>query len=219
MAYILLDLQAAVQDDLKDPSFSATRILRYLNYGQLAIFNTHMFRFCEAAISGALTVGKYTYDQQANHQSTIGGVLVDPMDSTRRLIIDEDSYLPHREFFDLYPDPSTQTNAMPSYWTEFGSQFYFNVPVDKLYTFRQRYFKVPAALSASTDVPSVPEAFRELLELYADYRGEKYRGNHDIAATYKQEFEDGLENMVLRFANPTQVAPARMKQYRTGTSA
>lgn len=77
MAYTLSDISQAVLDDLKDPGFSLTRIDRYVNRGQYAIFNTHMFRFCEKMVSGALTVGKYSYDQQADHQATIGGVLVD----------------------------------------------------------------------------------------------------------------------------------------------
>ncbi len=215
MAYTVLDLQTAVQDDLKDSSFSTTRILRYLNYGQLAIFNTHMFKFCEKAVTGPLTIGEYTYDQQADHQATIGGVVIDGTSTNVRFYLDEDTYMPHRDFFEQYPDPSLETANLPVAWTEFDDQVYFNCPVDKAYNFTQRYFKFPAALVDATDVPTVPQSFRELLELYAAYRAEKYRGNHDVAATYKQDFEDGLENMVLRYANPTQVAPARMKPYRT----
>lgn len=214
MAFNLLDLTTAVKDDLKDPSFSGTRISRYLNYGQLAIFNTHTFKFCERAVVGSLTVGEYIYEQQADHQSTIGGILVDPITTTRRVVLDEKNYLPHREFFSQYPDPSLETSGLPSAWTEFGQQLYFDKPADKAYTFRQRYFRVPTSMSATTDVPDVPEAFRELLELYADYRGEKYRGNHDVAATYKQDFEDGLESMGLRFAGATRLGPVKMRNAR-----
>lgn len=219
MAYTTLDLQNAVIDDLKDPSFSATRVLRYLNYGQLVIFNTHMFKFCEKSVSGALTIGVYTYAQQTDWQSTIGGVVYDPSNTGTRFILDEKSYLDHRRFFELYPAPDLNTSAMPSQWTEFGSQVYFNCPVDKTYTFKQRYYRVPTALSAASSVPDVPEAFREALELYADYRSEKYRGNHDIAATYQQSFEDELENMALRFSETTQIGPTVMRSNRTRVNA
>lgn len=214
MAFNLLDLQTAVQDDLGDPAFSTSRITRYLNYGQLAIFNTHRFKFCQKTVTGALTLGQYTYNQQTDHQSTISGVVVDPGQASRRFVLDATTHLESAEFFERFPDAATTTSGLPSYWTEFGTQLYFDRPVDKAYIFSQRYYRVPVSLSSGTDVPTVPEAFRELLELYAAYRSEKYRGNHDVAATYKQDFEDGLENMVLRYSGST----TSVKFHTTGTS-
>lgn len=214
MAYNTLDLQTSVQDDLKDASFSMTRILRYLNYGQQTIFHTHMFRFCEKSVSGSLTIGRYTYDQQTDHETTIGGSLVDPANAARLFTLDDDTYLAHREFFARFPDPSLNPNGMPAYWTELGTQLYFDRPVDVAYTFKQRYFRTPTTLTTDAQVPDLPVAFREILELYALFRAEKYRGNHDIAGTYKQDFDDGLENMVLRYAEATQVGPTVMGSNR-----
>lgn len=208
MAYNVQDLILSVQDDLKDPAFSPSRITRYLTYGQNLIFNTHMFKFCEKSVVGTLTVNSYAYDQQLDHQATLGGVVVDPSNSGNRFIIDGDSYLDHRSFFERYPDPLSEQAALPSAWSEFGNEIIFNCPADKAYMFRQRYYRMPSALSTGTDVPDVPVAFRELLELYADFRSEKYRGNHDVAGTYKQEFEDGLENMVLRYGEVQQAGPS-----------
>jgi hypothetical protein len=215
LAYNLLDLTTAVQDDLHDTSFSSTRIARYLNYGQLRIFNTHLFKFCEKLYSGTVASGATTKTQQTDQQSTINAVLIDPSSTTTRFIMDESTYLPHRRFFDQYPDPTTTTAGRPSAWTEFGGVIYFDRPTDKIYNFNQRYYRVPTTMSASTDVPDVPEAFRELLELYAAHRGEKYRGNHDIAATYLQEFEDGLENMTIRFSGGPRVGSSVMGGFRT----
>lgn len=212
-------MQSAVQDDLNDFAFSTGRITRYLNYGQLAIFNTHMFKFCEKSVAGSLTVGKYTYSQQSNHQSTIGGTVYDPVNTAKQFILDEDSYRDPRTFFDSYPIPSAQPSGLPSYWTEFGTQLYFNCPVDATYTFEQRYYRFPTDMSASTDVPDVPQPFRELLELYANARGEKFRGNHDVAATYMQQFEDGLESMVLRYGERTQAGPVMMASARKRINA
>lgn len=106
---------------------------------------------------------------------------------------------------------------MPAYWTEYGDEIIFDKPVDKAYTFKQRYYRAPAPLTLPTDVPQVPEPFRELLEFYALYRAEKYRGNHDVAATYKQEFEDGLEGMVLRFSEVQQAGPVVIGSNRIRT--
>jgi hypothetical protein len=214
VAYTLLDLQTSIQDDLKDASFSTARITRYLNYAQRAIFNTHLFKFCEKAVSGALTVGVSTFEQQDDHQATIGGVIISPTVSTDYVILDEDNYLAHRDFFARFPNHASLTNGRPSSWTEFGDQVYFDRPVDLTYTFLQRYYRIPTALSSSGDVPDLPEVFRELLELYAVYRAEKYRGNHDVAATFKQEYEDGLEAMAMRYSPVTAVAATRLRQRR-----
>lgn len=214
MAYNLLDLTSSVLDDLKDPNFSTTRIRRYLNYGQQVIFNTHSFRFCETSVAGSLTIGDYTYAQQDDHEMTIGGSVSDPDNTNVRFTLDEDSYLASREFFDRYPDPSANTAGLPTAWTEFGNQVYFDRPADIQYTFQQRYYRTPTDMSADADVPDVPIAFRELLELYADFRSEKFRGNHDIAATYEQMFEDGLEAMALKYAGTVWTGPVKMRSKR-----
>lgn len=156
----------------------------------------------------------YTFEQQDDHQTTIGGVLVSPLSATNNVVLDENNYLGHREFFARYPDPSALSSSMPMYWTEFGDQIYFNCPVNVAYVLTQRYFRIPTDMSANDDVPDVPVTFRELLELWALYRAEKYRGNHDVAATYKQEFEDGLEAMVLKFAPATSVGPTIWRDVR-----
>lgn len=216
MAYTYTDLQTSVQDDLKDPSFSTTRIGRYLNRGQDAVFNTHMFRFTEKMVSGTLTIGEYAYDQQADHQATIGGVLIDETNNNV-FVLNDESYMGHREFFELYNDPATRSAGMPERWTEFGNEVLFDKPVNKAYTFKQRYFRTPTELTTGAQVPDVPASFRELLEFYALYRSEKYRGNHDVAATYKQDFEDGLETMVLRFSEVQQAGPVVMSSNRIRT--
>jgi hypothetical protein len=213
MAYNLADLQAAVQDDLKDTNFNLTRIARYLNRAQDAIFSTHMFRFTEKLVSGALTIGEYAYDQQADHQATIGGVLIDESNGNK-LVLSDSNYLGHRQFFEQFPDPSSNTRGMPDTWTEYGDEIIFNRPADKAYTFKQRYYRHPTEMTADSSVPEVPRPFRELLENYAKALAEKYRGNHDIAATYKQDYEDGLENMVLRYSEVQQAGPVVMASNR-----
>lgn len=214
MAYNLLDLQTAVLDDLKDPSFSATRILRYLNYGQLAIFNTHLFKFCEKSVTQTLTIGIFTVAPQSDQQAMIGGTLIDPTNTTFRIILNKDNYLPHRDYFEQYPDPTIYANAPPTVWTEFGGTLYFDRKLDKAYTFTQRYYKIPASLANPTDVPSVPEPFREVLEYYARSRAEEYRGNNDIAAVYMQKYEDGLESMTIRYSPASQSGSMKMGSAR-----
>lgn len=213
MAYNLLDLTTSVQDDLKDPSFSSTRIRRYLNHAQRVIFNLHDLNFVEKAFSGTLTVGVYTYEQQTDHQATIGGALIDP-DTNSVIDLNENNYLASRDFFNRYGDVSIFDNGQPSEWTEFGDQIYFNRPADKAYEFIQRYYRVPTDMESDSDAPDVPVAFREVLELWALYRAEKYRGNHDIAATYRQEFDDELEALIIHYAPVVGTGPTISRQTR-----
>lgn len=215
MAYTLLDLQTAVQDDLKDTSFSSARITRYLNYGQRVIFNRQFFRFTEKLYTGTISANATSVAQQADHQSTIDGLLYDPNSTARQFVLDETTYMPSREFFTQNPTPDLQEAGSPSWWTEYGTTIYFDRPLDVTYNFRQRYYYWPPDMSSQNDVPTVPEPFRELLEMYADYRSEKYRGNHDIAGTYLQAFEDGLEDMTLRYSEPTSIGPTVMGSNRT----
>lgn len=213
MAYQVSDCVSAVQDDI-DPSFSSTRIIRYLDRGQKIIFNRQTFKFCEKLYTGSLSVGSPTFTQQSDHVSTIGGVVYDASNPGQKFVLTADTYLPHRDFFDQTPDPTLNTSGLPGCWTEFGSQIFFDRPVDKAYTFKQRYIRRPNRLSATSDVPDLPEDFSELLELYAKYRAEKFRGNHDIAATYLQDFDDDLEDMALRYGDPVQLGPTEVSSNR-----
>ena len=214
LAYDLLDLTTNVQDDLKDTSFSTTRIRRYLNHAQRVIFATHDFRFTEKAYSGSMTTGDSTITHQTDHENTIKLTLIDPSDGQQWMSFDDQNYLAYRDFFEQYPNADAYDNNVPHYWTEFGNKIYFNVPVEKDYDFIQLYYRIATPMTATDDVPEVPETFRELLELWADYRGEKYRGNHDVAATYKQEFEDELENMAIKFSTATGMGPTIARQTR-----
>lgn len=217
MSYTVSDLTSAVQDDLKDSSFSTTRILRYLNRGQQLIFNTRYLKFMEQSDSTTLASAAYSKALPTDHQATIGGALIVQSSNAVALTLDETTFLPHREFFQRYPNPSEATAARPSTWTEYGTSMWFNCPSDATYDFNRRYYRTPTELTGNSDVPDLPAAFREALELYCLYRAEKYRGNHDVAATYLQDFEDELEAVSQRYSGPTQVAPGRIRQRRVRT--
>lgn len=216
MAYTVSDLTSAVRDDLKDSSFSSARILRYLNRAQQVVFNTRYFKFCEKAFTDTLNQGDFYITEESDHQATIGGALIDSDDLTR-FTFTQDNYLPHREFFASFPAPDNETENVPAYWTEYGQLIYFSCPLDDDYSLRLRYYRWPDELDGDNDVPTVPEPFREALELFCLYRAEKYRGNHDVAATYKQDFEDELEAMAMRYSAPTQVSASRVVQRRVRT--
>ena len=207
-------MTSSVQDDLHDSSFSSSRIHRYINRGQELIFNTHLFKFCEEVYSDSASAAASTIAQQADHQATMQFVLTSQSNTDQHYVFGTKKFMQSEAFFEKYPLPANNTAGVPVNWTEFGGTIYLSCPLDDTYTFTQRYYRIPTELSGASDVPDVPSTFRDLLETYALYRSEKYRGNHDIAATYRQDFEDGLENMAIRFSSIIAGLPTAV-QYRT----
>lgn len=216
MAYDASDLISSIKDDLKDQSFNETRLLRYLNQGQRKIFNTHLFDFCRTAVSGTLAAGEYGFEQQPDRQITIGGALTDPADPDKTFVMNSLNRIDSEDFWVRYPNPGSNDPGLPCTWTEYGNAIYFDRPLDKVYNFVQRYWVAPSELTivTPTNIPLVPETFRELLEEYAKFKAEKYRGNHDIAATHLQAFEDGLEDMNIRLNGAAKLVVGRKRRVR-----
>ena len=206
MAYNLLDLRARVRTKIKDTSYPASTIDGFINDAIAEISGLFPFRNFQKIIDGDLTVGEYTYDQQADHETTIKLILIDPVNSTSYFDLTS-GRLTSDKFFNSFPVPDSQGNAQPAYWTEYGDQLYFNCPVDKAYTLRQLYQKLPTELSDDADVPELPSIFREAIVLGATYRCEEERGNYDIAAIVNNHFSDKVGDLMTRFANDTLSGP------------
>lgn len=202
MAYNLLGLRTSVRTKIKDSSYSASTIDEYIYDSISEIAGLFPFRWFQKVVDGSLTVGEYTYAQQQDHESTIKLVLIDPaspknyMDITKYRMTNED-------FFEMFSAPESLDNNRPVYWTEYGDQLYFNCPVDKAYTLRQFYQKIPTELSSDTDVPELPIIFREAIVLGAAYRCEEERGNYDISGVLQNRFGDKIGDLMQRFANDT----------------
>lgn len=217
MAYQLSDLISEVQRRANDSSFSSTEITDFLNDVQREVVSRHAWPFMEKSVDGPLTVGSETYDAQTDMDVSLDAFLIDPTDTK---IVYNLNYLPQDEFFEKYPNPSAQDNNIPTEWTLFAGNITFNYPPDKAYTFRQRYYKTPTALSSNTDVPEVPERYKEVLMRGMLARVEERRDNFDFAAIHRNEFENLLEDMAMRliprqFGTPSQLRTARTRQYGT----
>ena len=206
MAYDLQDLRIRVQSKIKDSSYSASVIDGFLNDAQQEIADLYPWTYFQKIVSGALTIGEYTYEQQSDHEITERLILLHPTDPDWYFNITK-NYLPHESFFSRYPAPDTQDNSQPYEWTEYGDQLYFNCPVNLAYVLRQYYRKTPTELAADGDVPELPRSFREALVLGAAYRCEEERDNYDIAAVLQRRFEEKMADLILRHANTTLAGP------------
>lgn len=206
MAYNLLDLRSRVRTKIHDSAYSGDTIDGYINDAIAEIADLYPWVYFQKLVSGSLTVGDYTYEQQSDHQSTTKMVLIHPTDSNNFLDITK-YRLPWQQFFDAFPAPDNLTNARPLYWTEYGDQVYFHCPVDLAYTLRQFYQKIPTTLVNDTDVPELPIDFRESIVLGASYRVEEERENYDIAMVQQNRFSTRTGVLMSRFANDTMTGP------------
>lgn len=206
MSYNLLDLRSRVRTKIKDSSYPAATIDGFINDAIQEIADLYPWVFLQKVVQGALTVGDYTYEQQADHQSTIKLVLIHPTTATSYWDL-TDYRKPFEEFFNLYPSPDALDNSQPVYWTEYGNQLYFNCPSDLAYYLRQFYLKVPTELTADADAPDLPQNFREAIVLGASYRCEEERENYDIAGILQNRFNDRTSDLMMRYANDTLTGP------------
>lgn len=206
MSYNLLGLRDRVRAKIKDSSYPSSNIDGFINDAQIEIADLHTWKFFEKVVSGTLTIGEYTYEQQTDHQLTTKLVLINPSSTTSNWDITK-HYKTSQKFFDIYPAPEYNNNLQPCYWTEYGGQIYFQSPVDLAYILKQFYQKVPTELTADADVPELPINFREALVLGATYRCEEERENHDIAAAIQNRFNDRISDLMLKHANTTLAGP------------
>jgi hypothetical protein len=206
MAYNLLDLRSRTRAKIKDSSYSATTIDGFINDAICEIADLYPWVYLQKLFSDALTVGVHTHDQQSDHQTTSKLILVHPTQTTSYWDITK-YRKPWEQFFEAYPAPDQLDNSQPLYWTEYANQIYFDCPANLAYILRQFYQKVPTELTSDSDVPELPQNFREAIVLGASYRCEEERDNYDIAAVLQNRFNDRVSDLITRFANDTMAGP------------
>ncbi len=206
MAYNLLDIRTRVRSKIKDSSYPSATVDGFVNDAIVEIADLYPWKYFEKVVEGSLTVGEHTYEQQSDHQTTNKLIIIHPVNVTTHWDITK-YRKSWNEFFDIYPAPETQDDAQPIYWTEYGNQIYFNCPADLAYTLRQFYQKLPTELSADSDIPELPQNFRECIVLGAAYRCEEERGNYDIAGILQNRFNDRTSDLMMRLANDTMAGP------------
>lgn len=74
---------------------------------------------------------------------------------------------------------------------------------DKAYTLKYEYYVYTTALSAATDVPSIPEQYRQVIVDGATAYGYQYRGETGQHQLNFARFEDGIKSMQSLLANRT----------------
>lgn len=82
---------------------------------------------------------------------------------------------------------------------------------DKAYELTYEYFTLPTSLSAATDVPTVPEQFRNIINEGSMAQAYLFRGNAQAAEIAQRNFLQGIKNMRGIMANRYEYARSTMR--------
>lgn len=121
--------------------------------------------------------------------------------STVRLgVITYDDYL--QRFLDQEYSTDTSKRAVPSYVFHAPSLEWGVVPApDQAYEVAYEYYRIPVDLSSATDVPSIPERFKQVVLDGAMYHAYMFRSNEQAATLAKTKFEEGIKKMRILLIN------------------
>lgn len=121
--------------------------------------------------------------------------------STVRLgVITYDDYL--QRFVDQEYSTDTSKRAVPSYVFHAPSLEWGVVPApDQAYEVAYEYYRIPVDLSSATDVPSIPERFKQVVLDGAMYHAYMFRSNEQAATLAKTKFEEGIKKMRILLIN------------------
>lgn len=195
MAYTLGTMISRVQNDLDDTGFSSSILTQYANDTQREVFNNRYFRFMQdtenyTLVASQASIGTLPTDfQQAiDLRLTTGGLekVLTPISI--------------EEFDAMYPDSSTAPDGIPEVWYIYGNTINVFPEPASTYTAVLRYYKTPAELVNTTDVPEIPEAFQEVLALGMLKRALKYNDSYDQSLFNNNEYADLLDVMTKRYS-------------------
>jgi len=106
--------------------------------------------------------------------------------------------LDYKEYTQKYIDQETTSDvgAVPIYVFRTPDNNYGLYPYpDKAYELKYEYFQKPTALSAHSDVPTIPEQFRQVIVDGATAYAYQYRGEAQQYGINFARFEDGIKQM------------------------
>lgn len=116
------------------------------------------------------------------------------------VFMDYDEYV--ERYIDAEYDTATSIRNTPRIVTRAPNQEYVIYPVpDQAYTLSYEYYALPTDLSANTDVPSLPVAFRHVIVDGAMYYVYHFRGDTETADRLQAKFISGIEKQRTIYIN------------------
>jgi hypothetical protein len=121
-------------------------------------------------------------------------------DTVRLGVMTYDDYL--QRFVDQEYSVDTSKQDVPSHVFHAPSLEWGVVPApDQAYAIAYEYYRIPVDLSSYTDVPSIPERFKQVILDGAMYHAYMFRSNEQAANIAKGKFEEGIKKMRILLIN------------------
>lgn len=189
MAYTLKNLISILRKRLQDEEFDGDLLTAFLNSAQDEILGEDKYPFMqridsyEADASGEINLPLgyagtfHIFAQQENQPRT------------------ELQYIAPADFFE-------NTTRHTLCWTKYANTIFYRIyndDRDQYFTIMHLYLANPLPLTKETDVPAIPAEYIEALILGALARAEEVRDNYDYAQLYRNQQDQLLTNMKLRY--------------------
>ena len=196
MSYILSDLRTKLRTQIGDSSLDSTVILDALNYTEQSIFNTLELTLnssyqANTVVAGANTV---TTALPTDLQKITALYVTSPAGYATDL---SECFVSPKEFRKMFP--VVDQSSPLKYWT-FWTSIEFSTLADQDHSIRIDYTKSMPLLSGDSDVPSIPQAFEELLILGAKIRIYEQKEDFDYAGQFQTRYGDLLEAFLTRYS-------------------
>lgn len=131
----------------------------------------------------SITITAISYPFASDHGRTI-----DMIDVTNSNILFEDN----SRIFDLY-DPDSDNTGNPTHFSVQGDTFRLHPIVAGTYTIRERYWKIPTALSVNSDTSDLPIEAENLMIQWVHMKTLEYLNKFELADRTRIEFERMLK--------------------------
>lgn len=196
MSYTFAALKTKLQTQVGDANLSDTLAGDALNDTQQHIFNTFDLTLNSATQSNSVTSGTNTLASAlpTDFQRISNLTITSPLALAGSL---KKYYLTPESFRELYPVVYVAGNLTE--WT-FWTSIEFSTLAAETTTLSIDYIKSVALMTAASDVPSIPEAFGELLVLGAKIRIYEQKEDFDYASQFVNRYADLVEAFTQRYS-------------------
>ena len=212
MAYQLSDLITRVQQRIRDTGYSQIEITNYINDTQNDIYNEYRLPFMQTYVDYVVT--KNVAD--ITNGSLLPSDFVQAVDLqiTTQAFETYVEYMSFEELNSKFPAPdntATYPPSIPQYWYIYDETIKLFPAPNQAFNVRLRYWKKPTDLANSTDVPTIPSEFKEILVVGASYRVLQVKDNYDEAAILQNKYDELLQKLVVKYSTPQTGRALRMR--------
>jgi hypothetical protein len=197
MAYTFADLKTKLQTQIGDPNLDNTVMGDALNYTEQSIFDTFDLTLNSSQQTNAVAAGAsvLTTALPTDYQRLSSLYITSPTAYAEDLT---KYFTKIKDFREAYPDAGTYTGPL-QYWS-FWTSIEFATKAPVACTVKLDYIKTITQMSATTDVPTVPASFEELLMLGAKIRIYEQKEDFDYAQQFQNRYADLLEAFITRYS-------------------